>query len=79
MKGKSSFEKFHFLPNFTVVVVTLEIRVSSFVFFGPQISLDGATNFISWNSIFLISEEKDLLKLVNEKIREPDAEKDKSH
>ena len=41
--------------------------------------LDGATNFISWKSTVLILEENDLLKLVNEKVREPDAEKDKSH
>ena len=42
--------------------------------------LDGATNFISWNSRFLlILEENDLLKLVNEKVLEPDAEEDKSH
>jgi len=41
--------------------------------------LDRATNFISWKSRVLILEEKDLLKLVNEKVREPDAEKDKSH
>ena len=41
--------------------------------------LDRATNFISWKSRVLILEEKDLLNLVNEKVREPDAEKDKSH
>jgi len=41
--------------------------------------LDRAKNFISWKSSVLILEEKDLLKLVNEKVREPDAEKDKSH
>ena len=41
--------------------------------------LDGATNFISWNSRLLILEENDLLKLVNEKVPEPDAEEDKSH
>ena len=41
--------------------------------------LDGATNFISWNSRVLILEENDLLKLVNEKVLEPDAEEDKSH
>ena len=41
--------------------------------------LDGATNFISWKSRVLILEENDLLKLVNEKVREPDAEEDKSH
>ena len=41
--------------------------------------LDRAKNFISWKSRVLILEEKDLLKLVNEKVREPDAEKDKSH
>ena len=42
--------------------------------------LDGATNFISWKSrVLLILEEKDLLKLVNEKVPEPDAEEDKCH
>ena len=41
--------------------------------------LDGATNFISWKSRVLILEENDLLKLVNEKVPEPDAEEDKSH
>ena len=41
--------------------------------------LDGATNFISWKSRFLILEENDLLKLVNEKVSEPYAEEDKSH
>ena len=41
--------------------------------------LDGATNFISWKSRVLILEENDLLKLVNEKVLEPDAEEDKSH
>ena len=37
--------------------------------------LDRAKNFISWKSSVLILEEKDLLKLFNEKVREPDAEK----
>ena len=41
--------------------------------------LDGATNFISWKSKVLILEENDLLKLVNEKVPEPDSEEDKSH
>ena len=41
--------------------------------------LDEATNFISWKSRVLILEENDLLKLVNEKVLEPDAEEDKSH
>ena len=41
--------------------------------------LDGATNFISWNSRVLILEENDLLKLVNEKVLERDVEEDKSH
>jgi len=41
--------------------------------------LDGATNFISWKSRVLILKENDLLKLVNEKVPEPDAEEDKSH
>ena len=41
--------------------------------------LDGATNFISCKSRVLIVEENDLLKLVNEKVPEPDAEEDKSH
>ena len=41
--------------------------------------LDRATNFISWKSRVLILEENDLLKLVNEKVPEPDAEDDKSH
>ena len=41
--------------------------------------LDGATNFISWKSRVLILEENDLLKLVNEKVPESDAEEDKSH
>ena len=35
---------------------------------------DGATNFIFLKSILLILEENDLLKLVNEKVLEPDAE-----
>jgi len=42
-------------------------------------NLDGATNFISWKSRVLILEENDLLKLVNEKVPESDAEEDKSH
>ena len=41
--------------------------------------LDGAANFISWKSRVLILEENDLLKLVNEKVPEPDPEEDKSH
>ena len=41
--------------------------------------LDGATNFMSWKSRFLIVEENDLLKLFNEKVPEPDGEEDKSH
>ena len=41
--------------------------------------LDGATNFISWKPRVLILEENDLLKLVNEKVLEPNAEEDKSH
>ena len=41
--------------------------------------LNGATNFISWKSRVLILEENDLLKLVNEKVLEPDAEENKSH
>ena len=42
--------------------------------------LDGATKFISWKSrVLLILEENDLLKLVNEKVPEPEAEEDKSH
>ena len=41
--------------------------------------LDRATNFISSKSRVLILEENDLLKLVNEKVPEPDAEDDKSH
>ena len=41
--------------------------------------LDGATNFISWKSRVLILEENDFLKLVNEKVLEPDTEEDKSH
>ena len=41
--------------------------------------LDGATNFILWKSRVLILEKNDLLKLVNEKVPEPDAEEDKSH
>ena len=42
--------------------------------------LDGATNFIvSWNPRVLpILEENDLLKFVNEKVLEPEAEEDKS-
>ena len=40
---------------------------------------DGATHFISWMSRVLILEENDLLKLVNEKVPEPDAEENKSH
>ena len=41
--------------------------------------LGGATNFISWKSRVLILEENDLLKLVNEKVPESDAEENKSH
>ena len=41
--------------------------------------LDGPTNFISWKSRVLILEENDLLKLVNDKVPELDAEEDKSH
>ena len=41
-------------------------------------NLDGATNFIFWKSIVLILEENDLLKLVNEKVLEPNVEEDKS-
>ena len=40
---------------------------------------DGATKFISWKSRVLILGENDLLKLVNEKVPEPEAEEDKSH
>ena len=40
---------------------------------------DGATNFIFLKSILLILEENDLLKLVNEKVPEPNVEEDKSH
>ena len=40
---------------------------------------DGATNFISWKSRVFILEENDLLKVVNEKVLESDAEEDKSH
>ena len=39
----------------------------------------GATNFISWKSRALILEENDLLKLVNEKVPELNAEEDKCH
>ena len=40
--------------------------------------LDGATNFISWKPrILLILEENDLLKFVNEKVPEPEAEEEK--
>ena len=41
--------------------------------------IHGAKNFISWKSRVLILEENDLLKLVNEKVSEPDVEEDKSH
>ena len=41
--------------------------------------LDGATNFISWNpKVLLILEEHDLLKFVNEKVPEAEAEEAKS-
>ena len=40
--------------------------------------LDGDTNFISWNPRVLILEENDLLKFVNEKVSELEAEGDKS-
>ena len=39
---------------------------------------DGATNFMFLKSILLILEENDLLKLVNEKVPEPNVEEDKS-
>ena len=42
-------------------------------------NLDGATNFIFWKSIVLILEENDLIKLVNEKVPEPNVEEDKFH
>ena len=41
--------------------------------------LEGATNFISCKSRVLIVEENDRVKLVNEKVPEPDTEEDKSH
>jgi len=41
--------------------------------------LDRATNFISWKFRVLILDENDLLKLVNQKVQEPDAEEDESH
>ena len=41
-------------------------------------NLYGATNFIFWKSIVLILEENDLIKLVNEKVPEPNVEEDKS-
>ena len=41
-------------------------------------NLDAATNFIFWNSIVLILEENDLLKLINEKVAESNVEEDKS-
>ena len=41
--------------------------------------LDGATNFISWESRVLILDENDLLKLGNEKVPELDTEEDNSH
>ena len=37
--------------------------------------LDGATNFISWKYRVLILGENDLLKFVNEKVRQQDIEK----
>ena len=41
--------------------------------------LDGATNFMYWKPrVLLILEENDLLKIVNEKVSEPEAEEDKS-
>ena len=40
---------------------------------------DGAINFISSKSRVLILEENDLLKLVNEKVPEPNVEEDKFH
>ena len=40
--------------------------------------LDRATNFISWKFRVLILDENDLLKLVNQKVQEPDAEEDES-
>ena len=42
-------------------------------------NLDGATNFIFWKSIVLILEKNGFLKLVNEKVPEPNVEEDKSH
>ena len=41
--------------------------------------LDVATNFIFWKYRVLILGENDLLKFVNEKVREQDVEEDKSH
>ena len=41
--------------------------------------IDAATNFISWKPRVLILQENDLLKLVKQKVREPEAEEDKSH
>ena len=41
--------------------------------------LDGATKFMSWKPrLLLILERNDLLKFVNEKVPEPEAEEDKS-
>ena len=42
-------------------------------------NLDGATNFIFWKSIVLILQENDRIKLVNEKVPEPNVEEDKFH
>ena len=41
--------------------------------------LDGTRNFMSWKPrVLLILEENDLLKFVNEKVPEPEAEEEKS-
>ena len=40
--------------------------------------LEGASNFIPWNSrVLLLLEENDLLQCVNEKVLEPEAKEDK--
>ena len=39
---------------------------------------DGTSNFRSWNSRFLIVEENDLLKFMNENVPKPEEEDEKA-
>ena len=77
MRLVSLNSKVHFLPNscwgfwFRSVDKMMGKKVED--------RLDGATNFIFWKPrVLLILEENDLLKFVNEKVPELEAEEDES-